>query len=308
MNGILVVNKPAGLTSQQVVSRARRILGMKKIGHTGTLDPDVTGVLPLCLGTATRVAEYLLDQAKAYRGEVTFGWSTSTQDASGEVLESVDEVRLTEEAVRSAFAAFLGPISQIPPKYSAIKIDGKRAYDLARQGEDVEIPAREVTIYNLEIEEMDLSLPHPKVRFTVECSKGTYVRTLCHDLGQKLGIPAHMSHLVRTRSGPFTLEMAMTLEEIQSYVEDGTIESRLQPLGAALPHVPVHLVPEVLERRVHNGRDFTIKKVLPGTDVGSLIRMESREGQLLALYRVESIADGQTHTLPEKVFKEQVQG
>ncbi|MBL0388959.1 tRNA pseudouridine(55) synthase TruB [Tumebacillus sp. ITR2] len=305
MNGILVVNKPAGLTSQQVVGRARRILGMKKIGHTGTLDPDVTGVLPLCLGTATRVAEYLLDQAKAYRGEVTFGWSSTTQDASGEVVEQVEEVHLTEEAVRAAFDSFIGTISQIPPAYSAIKIDGKRAYDLARQGEDVEIPARNVTIYKLEIHELELDMPHPKVRFTVECSKGTYVRTLCHDLGQKLGVPAHMSHLVRTRSGPFTLEQAMTLEEIEAAVGDGTIEQRLQPLGAAIPHMTVHVVPEVLERRVHNGRDFTIKKVLPDVEVGSLIRMETRGGQLLALYRVESFADGETHTLPEKVFKEQ---
>lgn len=305
MNGILVVKKPPGLTSQQVVGRARRILGIKKIGHTGTLDPDVTGVLPLCVGTATRVAEYLLDQAKAYRGDVTFGWSTTTQDASGEVVDQVESVQLTEEQVRAAFQEFVGVISQVPPAYSAIKIEGKRAYDLARQGEAVEIPAREVTIYRIDIEAMELDLPHPKVRFSVECSKGTYIRTLCHDLGRVLGVPAHMSHLVRTRSGPFTLEQAMTFEEIEAAVSEGTIEQRLQPLGAALPHLPIHRVPEVLERRIHNGRDFTIKRVLPGTDVGSLVRMETPAGQLLALYRVESIADGETHTLPEKVFKEQ---
>jgi tRNA pseudouridine55 synthase len=162
-----------------------------------------------------------------------------------------------------------------------------------------------VTIYRIDIEAMELDLPHPKVRFSVECSKGTYIRTLCHDLGRVLGVPAHMSHLVRTRSGPFTLEQAMTLEEIEAAVLEGTIEQRLQPLGAALPHLPIHRVPEVLERRIHNGRDFTIKRVLPGTDVGSLVRMETPAGQLLALYRVESIADGETHTLPEKVFKEQ---
>lgn len=305
MNGILVVNKPAGLTSQQVVGRARRLLGIKKIGHTGTLDPDVTGVLPLCVGTATRVAEYLLDQAKAYRGEVTFGFSTTTQDASGEVVEQVEDVQLTESQVREAFQRFVGPILQVPPAYSAIKIEGKRAYDLARAGEAVEIPAREVTIYNLEIEELELEGKHPRVRFAVECSKGTYVRTLCHDLGRQLGVPAHMSHLVRTRSGPFTLDQAMTLEEIEAAVQDGTIAQRLQPLNAALMHLPVHKVPAVLEPRVHNGREFTIKRVIPGAEVGTLVRMETQGDHLLALYRVESIADGETHTLPEKVFKEQ---
>lgn len=304
MNGILVVNKPAGMTSHQVVGKARRILGIKKIGHTGTLDPDVCGVLPICIGMATRVAEYLLDQSKAYRGEVTFGMSTDTQDASGEALEVVDHVQLTEEQIRSAFAAFQGPILQKPPAYSAIKIDGKRAYDLARKGEEVDIPAREVTIYDLKILETELNLAHPKVRFDVECSKGTYVRTLCHDLGVKLGVPAHMSSLLRTRSGPFTLEQALTFEQIEAYVENGTIEQHLLPMQSALPHLPVNTIPEVLERRVNNGRELTIKRVMPNVQVGSLVRIESRQEQLLALYRVTEIVNGETHTKPEKVFKE----
>lgn len=304
MNGILVVNKAPGMTSQQVVGRARRLLGIKKIGHTGTLDPDVTGVLPLCVGTATRVAEYLLDQSKAYRGEVTFGFSTNTQDASGEVLEEVDHVSLTESQIREVLASFVGPILQQPPAFSAIKIAGQRAYDLARKGEAVEIPAREVTIYKLEIVEMELDAARPKVRFDVECSKGTYVRTLCHDLGIKLGVPAHMSHLVRTRSGPFTLDQALTLEQIEAAMAKGTMESRLLPLQSALPHMPAHTLPEVLERRVENGRELTIKRLIPGTDVGSLIRIENRTGQLLALYRVTEIANGETYTKPEKVFKE----
>ncbi|MGZ4122376.1 MAG: tRNA pseudouridine(55) synthase TruB [Tumebacillaceae bacterium] len=304
MNGILVVNKAPGMTSQQVVGRARRLLGIKKIGHTGTLDPDVTGVLPLCVGPATRVAEYLLDQSKAYRGEVTFGFSTNTQDASGEVLAEVEQVSLTESQVREALARFVGPILQRPPAFSAIKIAGQRAYDLARKGEEVEIPPREVTIYKLEIVDMELDLPRPKVRFDVECSKGTYVRTLCHDLGAQLGVPAHMSHLVRTRSGPFTLEQAMTLEQIEAYVADGSIQQRLLPMQTALPHMPAHTLPEVLERRVDNGRELTIKRVIPGAEVGDLVRIENRTGQLLALYRVTEIANGETHTKPEKVFKE----
>ncbi|ASS75599.1 tRNA pseudouridine(55) synthase TruB [Tumebacillus algifaecis] len=304
MHGILVINKPAGMTSHQVVGRARRILGIKKIGHTGTLDPDVQGVLPICIGMATRVAEYLLDQTKAYRGEVTFGLSTTTQDASGEPIEAVDEVLLTAEQVRDAFAAFLGPIMQRPPAYSAIKIDGKRAYDLARKGADVEIPPREVTLYKLEIEEMQLDLPRPKVRFYVECSKGTYVRTLCHDLGVRLGVPAHMSSLLRTKSGPFDLSQALTFEEIEEHVKNGTIEEVLLPMQAALPHLPQNVIPEVLERRVDNGRELTIKRQIPGATVGSLLRIESRTGKLLALYRVTDVLDGELHTLPEKVFKE----
>ncbi|HEU4965098.1 MAG TPA: tRNA pseudouridine(55) synthase TruB [Bacilli bacterium] len=304
MNGILVINKAPGMTSNQVVGRARRLLGIKKIGHTGTLDPDVTGVLPLCIGSATRVAEYMLDQSKAYRGEVTFGFSTTTQDASGEPIDTVEQVELTEEQVRVAFARFVGDILQQPPAFSAIKIDGKRAYDLARQGEAVEIPARPVTIYKLEIEEMHLDQAHPTVRFTVECSKGTYVRTLCHDIGVAVGVPAHMSHLVRTRSGPFALEQAVTLEQVEEAMAAGTIGEHLLPLQAALPHMPQAAIPEVLERRVQNGRELTLRKQVPGAEVGSLVRIETRGGKLLALYRVIEIAGGETHTKPEKVFHE----
>lgn len=304
MNGILVINKPAGMTSHGVVGRARRILGIKKIGHTGTLDPDVQGVLPICIGMATRVAEYLLEQSKAYRGEVTFGLSTTTQDASGEPVEMVEEVSLSEAQVREAFDSFVGPILQRPPAYSAIKIEGKRAYDLARKGEDVEIPPREVTIYSLEIEAVELDLPRPKVRFVVECSKGTYVRTLCHDLGQKLGVPAHMSSLVRTKSGPFDLSQALTFEQIEAAVTNGSIGQQILPMQSALPHLPKHIIPEVLERRVNNGRELTIKHLIPGVSVGDLLRIESRDGTLLALYRVVEIAGTEMNTKPEKVFKE----
>lgn len=304
MNGILVINKPAGMTSHQVVGRARRLLGIKKIGHTGTLDPDVTGVLPLCIGTATRVAEYMLDQSKAYRGEVTFGFSTTTQDASGEPVDTAEHVKLTEEQVREAFARFVGDILQRPPAYSAIKIDGKRAYDLARKGEDVEIPARPVTIYKLEIEAVELDLPRPKVRFYVECSKGTYVRTLCHDIGAAVGVPAHMSALVRTRSGPFSLEQALTFEDVEAAIADGTIGQRILPMQSALPNMPQAILPEALERRVQNGRDLTLLKKIEGAETGSLLRIETRTGRLLALYRVIEIADGKTHTKPEKVFHE----
>ncbi|WP_165912627.1 tRNA pseudouridine(55) synthase TruB [Effusibacillus lacus] len=293
------------MTSQQVVGRIKRILGVRKVGHTGTLDPDVDGVLPICIGHATRVAEYMLDQNKTYIGEVTFGFSTDTQDASGEVLEKVEQVNLTEEQIVKGIARFVGEIEQVPPAFSAVKIGGKRAYDLARKGESVSLPPRKVTIYSLQVLEMNLQRKLPSVRFLVECSKGTYVRTLCHDLGQALGVPAHMSALTRTKSGPFSLEMAHTLEEIEQAQTEATVENLLLPLSAAVEYLPVQAISDKLERRVINGMEMHFPaKDLPLV-TGSLLRIQTREGKLLAIYRVVE-TDGQTiRTKPEKVFKQQ---
>ncbi|MFC4768833.1 tRNA pseudouridine(55) synthase TruB [Effusibacillus consociatus] len=305
MNGIIVVNKPKGMTSHQVVGKVRRILGIKKIGHTGTLDPDVDGVLPLCIGSATRIAEYLLDQSKAYKGEVTFGFSTTTQDASGEVVEQVDQVFLTEEQVNLAFSRFHGEIEQIPPAFSALKVDGKRAYELARQGEQVVLAARKVTIYSIEILHMDLSTDYPRVQFRVECSKGTYIRTLCHDLGRELGVPSHMSRLTRIRSGPFTLEMSHTLEELERAKEEGEIGRYLLSASVAVEYLPVYSVSDKQERRVLNGMEMTFPLVETfALAVGDRIRIESRSGKLLAIYRVVRVEDQEVFTKPEKVFKE----
>lgn len=304
MNGILVVNKPKGMTSHQVVGKVRRILGIKKIGHAGTLDPDVDGVLPLCVGSATRIAEYMLDQSKAYIGEVTFGFSTDTQDASGTVLERLETVSLNEEQVRRAFSQFHGEIEQIPPAYSAIKVGGKRAYDLARRGETVVLKPRRVTIHSLEILAMELQQNHPRVRFRVECSKGTYVRTLCRDIGQKLGVPAHMSALTRIRSGPFTLEMSHTLEEIERAQSEGGIERLLLSASVAVRNFPVYVVGDKQAGRVRNGMEMTFPVGSRVPETGERVRVEIPSGKLLAIYRVVGI-DGQTvRTKPEKVFKE----
>lgn len=201
MDGVINVLKPSGMTSSDVVVRLRRILKTKKIGHTGTLDPEVTGVLPICVGKATRVAEYLTDQGKSYRAEITFGISTDTQDSSGQPLQ-IRKVELDSEDFTRVIPQFLGKVQQVPPMYSAVRHQGKHLYELARQGVEVERDAREIRIDRLELLEWH-SNEFPKALFEVDCSKGTYVRTLCHDIGLALGCGAHMSGLVRTRSGPF---------------------------------------------------------------------------------------------------------
>lgn len=304
MNGILIINKPRGMTSNQVVGRLRRILGIKKIGHTGTLDPDVDGVLPMCIGNATRIAEYMLDQRKAYTGEVTFGYSTDTQDASGEVMDRVAFVSLTEDQVKAAFTSFQGDIMQIPPAYSAIKVAGKRAYDLARQGQKVELSPRQVHIYSLVILSMQLDKEHPKVRFAVESSKGTYVRTLCYDIGQKLGIPSHMSDLTRTRSGPFTLGDAYTIEQIEEAQNTGTIDQFLVSASVAVKHFPLYHVSEKQEKRVSNGMEMIFPLQGKSLLEGERIRIESSSGNLLAIYRVKQMVGQSVICKPEKVFKE----
>lgn len=302
-NGILVVNKPKGITSHQVVGRIRRILGIKKIGHTGTLDPDVVGVLPLCIGNATRIAEYMLDQGKAYTGEAVFGYSTDTQDASGRVVARAEQVHLTEAQIRQAFSRFVGEIEQIPPAFSALKVNGKRAYDLARQGEQVILPSRKVTIYGLDILDMELDREMPWVRFHVDCSKGTYIRTLCHDIGQELGIPSHMSALARTRSGPFTLEMAHTIEEIEAAQEKGQIAQLLLSASTAIHSFPLCVIGSSQEKRVLNGMEMTFSLQEIAIANQNRIRIESKSGQLLAIYRVIRSDDGNVHAKAEKVFK-----
>jgi tRNA pseudouridine55 synthase len=304
INGILVVNKPRGMTSHQVVGKVRRILGIRKIGHTGTLDPDVEGVLPLCIGNATRVAEYMLDQSKSYEGEVTFGYSTTTQDAAGEVVERVEKVFLTESEIRSAFAKFVGEITQVPPAYSAVKVQGKRAYELARKGQEVKLQERKIVIYSLQILSLHLAEELPRVRFRVDCSKGTYIRTLCHDIGQTLGIPSHMSHLVRIRSGPFHLEMAHNLDTLEAFQEAGKIKDLLLSASAAVMHFPAYKISEKQEKRVLNGREMTFPRLHDNLAPGDRIRVESFSGSLLGIYRVTEIDENNIYTKPEKVFKE----
>ncbi len=232
-DGIININKPAGMTSHDVIGDLRRLLGMKKIGHTGTLDPMATGVLPICLGKATRVAEYMDMDFKTYRCTMTLGVITDTQDIWGEVLEMRDTSGITEAAVRKAFEPFRGEILQMPPMYSAVRIDGRRLYDYARSGETAAIAdrvkQRRVYIRSLEIELMDFAHDSnvKKVTFVVECSKGTYIRTICQDVGEALGCGAAMESLCRIASGAFRVEDAVSLDALidayshRTYKENG---------------------------------------------------------------------------------------
>ena len=246
MNGIINLKKEAGMTSHDAVFKLRKILGTKKIGHGGTLDPDVVGVLPIAVGKATRMVEFMQDEGKVYEGEITLGYSTTTEDASGEVVAETSVLSpLDENLVDEAIASLTGPITQIPPMYSAVKVNGRKLYEYARAGQEVERPERQVNIYQFD-RTSPISYEGHLAHFTfrVKCSKGTYVRTLSVDLGEKLGYMAHMSHLTRTSAAGLQLEDALTLEEIAEKVEAGQLDF-LHPLEIGIGDlVKVFLTPE----------------------------------------------------------------
>ena len=233
MDGILNINKPAGMTSHDVVDRVRRILKMRRVGHAGTLDPQATGVLLMLVGKATKLAQKLQNSDKEYKGEMILGIVTDTQDAQGKVIKKVDKVEISLETLRNIFKRFTGKIKQIPPMVSAISIGGKRLYKLARKGIKVPRPAREIEIYKLQILDYKEG-EYPRVFFEVGCSKGTYVRTLCADIGEVLGCGAHQSNLVRTRVGKFKLENSITLENLRELAEKDEVNKVLYKMH---PHL-----------------------------------------------------------------------
>lgn len=232
MEGVLLVDKPQGLTSHDVVYRLRRKLSMKKIGHAGTLDPMATGLLVMLIGKATRISQYLMSVDKAYEGEATLGIVTDSQDAEGEVMETRPVPELTEAKVREVMKTFMGDQYQTPPMHSAIKVDGVKLYHLARKGEEVEREPRFIRVTAFDL----LTFNPPKLTFDLHCTKGTYVRTIAHDLGNKLGCGAHLSALRRTMSGQFTIKQCITLDEIEAMTLPD-IEKRLIPIHEAAPRV-----------------------------------------------------------------------
>ena len=248
MDGIIVVHKEKGFTSFDVVAKLRGILKQKKIGHTGTLDPDATGVLPVCLGCATKLCDMLTDTTKVYEAELLLGVTTDTQDTSGMVLEEKD-VLVTEEEVQEVIASFIGEQKQIPPMYSVLKVDGKKLYELAREGKTVERKARDITIENIEILEISL----PRVKMTVTCSKGTYIRTLCNDIGEKLGCGGAMASLIRHKTAGFTLEEARTLDEIEALMKGGMIDSAIKGVDIVFEGYPQAMVKEECLKAAQNG-------------------------------------------------------
>lgn len=286
MNGIININKPLGMTSHDVVGRLRRILGIKKIGHTGTLDPDASGVLPMCIGRATKTADMLTAQNKQYIAEVTLGSATTTLDASGEVTET-SEVNVDECDIQSVVTEFVGDIMQIPPMYSAIKIDGKRLYELAREGVEVERKPRPVTIEKIEI--LGIDLENKKFSMKVDCSKGTYIRTLCDDIGRRLGCLAHMSALIRTRSGRFCIDDAYTLEEVEKMAGEGDM-SFLVPIDKVFEELPKLILSSRRAKLMCNGVRISAQGIIDGEayrvydESGSFLTIsEAENGQLKIL-------------------------
>lgn len=256
-NGILNINKPQGMTSHDVVSRVRRAVGVKRVGHTGTLDPMATGVLPVCIGSAARITEYLDMDFKTYRCTMLLGKITDTQDIWGDVLEERGTDGVDAAAIKDAFRGFCGLIEQKPPMYSAVRVNGRRLYEYARAGEEIEVKSRRVYIKKLEIEDIDLEAN--TVRFCVQCSKGTYIRTICQDVGQKLGCGAVMTALERTASGRFDLETAVELEKLQQMSEE-EIRSLILPADFPLIHFGQVLVDAHTAKNFIDGHHLPLSK------------------------------------------------
>lgn len=286
MEGVLLLHKPTGMTSHDCVAKMRRLAKTKKVGHTGTLDPDVTGVLPICLGRATKIVEYLTASSKTYEAEVTIGFSTTTEDASGEVIEK-KEVRfpITKQEVEDVLVSLVGTIEQVPPMYSAVKVKGKKLYEYARAGIEVDRPIRQIIISELVLlDEVNNFDNKTKFRFRVTCSKGTYVRTLAVMIGERLGYPAHMSHLIRTKSGDFDLSNCLHFDEIEAAIENGTLEDSLLSIGDALKDLPKLIIHDTLAEKVKNGALLELPIEFQDFEVGSPIVIYNGDGRCIAIY------------------------
>ncbi|WP_174806308.1 tRNA pseudouridine(55) synthase TruB [Paenibacillus chibensis] len=299
LEGVLAVDKPAGMTSHDVVARTRRILKMKRIGHTGTLDPEVTGVLPLCLGRATRVVEYMQELPKEYEATLRLGLATDTEDLTGQIIQQVDQVNVTAEEVEQVLNSFQGLISQVPPMYSAVKVDGKRLYELAREGKTVERKSREVTIYEIEMKAMESSGPFLDVSFRALCSKGTYIRTLCVDIGRALGLPSTMVKLTRTMSAGITAQDCLTLEQIEQLMQAGELQKHLIPVDHAIRHLPAHTVSEEKAAAAVQGQRLSSRAVAPEVHTPGCIRLYNSAGLFLGIFEKQEETGA---IAPVKVF------
>ena len=312
MNGILNVLKPAGMTSFDVVAVMRKVSGQKKIGHTGTLDPSAVGVLPICLGNATKAIEFMIDKDKVYRTELTLGIATDTQDSSGKVIFS-HTVDIDCDTILNAVKGFVGELQQLPPMYSAIKIGGKKLYEIARQGKTIERQTRSINIFSINViriwdentlladGEQSTEYITKKVLLDIHCSKGTYIRTLCHDIGEKLGCGGHMSFLVRTRAGKYDLDSALTIEKIIELADKNRLSSRLLPVETVFEEYDYISLGEADAFKYNNGTwvEYTCDKFEENT----LKRVYNRNGIFLGIG--ELFINGQTVYLKsKKIFRD----
>ncbi|MCX5992789.1 MAG: tRNA pseudouridine(55) synthase TruB [Chloroflexi bacterium] len=293
VNGLLNVNKPPGCTSFSIVARVRRLSGERRVGHAGTLDPAASGVLPVCLGQATRVAEYLLECPKEYVAGIELGISTDTYDGEGRVTGRGSPHNISLSSVEDALQTFEGAIDQVPPAFSAVKVGGRKSYDLARAGIQVELQPRRVRIDSIEV--MSFDLPYLKLR--ISCSKGTYIRSLANDLGQSLGCYAYLKDLVRTSYGPFKIDAAVTPDQLQKAAAEGGIDRWLYPLDCALPGSDRVYLEESQALSVKKGLDIPLGIQSPCSQGHRCAY--TADGRLLAVMKFVT-ENGLWH--PEKVF------
>lgn len=281
-DGIINIYKERGFTSHDVVAKLRGILKQKKIGHTGTLDPEAEGVLPVCLGKGTRLCDLLTDRDKTYETVLLLGQSTDTQDTTGTVIEQ-SEVSVREEQVRETVMSFVGEYAQVPPMYSALKVNGQKLCDLARAGKEVERKPRPVRICQIEILDMEL----PRVRMSVSCSKGTYIRTLCHDIGEKLGCHGCMEHLIRTRSGIFDLQKSVTLSEVEKLRDEGRLDEMILAVDEVFKDLAFVTLKEESQKLGYNGNPFKKSDVEQESAALGEVRVYDQEGRFIGIYRYE---------------------
>lgn len=292
INGIINIYKEAGFTSHDVVAKLRGIVKQKKIGHTGTLDPDAVGVLPVCFGNATKLCDMLTDKSKEYRACMLLGETSDTQDASGTILNRT-QVNVNEEEVRDAVMSFVGEYDQIPPMYSALKVNGKKLYELARQGVEIERNPRRVEIHHIKIEEINL----PRVTFSVGCSKGTYIRTLCADIGDRLGCGALMETLQRTRVGNFHIEQALKLSQIEELVRENRLEEYVIAPDAVFEEYESLTVMPEFDKVLLNGNKLYFKQV-------RAVRKRFEDGEWTRVYASNGTFTGvYTYCEQEHCFK-----
>jgi tRNA pseudouridine55 synthase len=287
--GLLIVDKPVGPTSHQVVNVVRRGTGIRKVGHAGTLDPRASGVLVLCLGSATRLSEYLSTTSKRYQAVIRFGSATETYDTEGDVLHETGSAPSRKE-IEAVLPEFMGEISQVPPPYSAVKVNGTKAYELAREGKEVELDPRKVIIYDLQFS----SYKPPDLALEIECSAGTYIRSLAYDLGERLSTGAHLAALRRVKAGPFTIEDAIPFPKLEVGFMVDKWERYIVPALDALPDFPIINVSQEDLEHVRHGH-----RILAPPGSNGLARAVSHEGELIAI--LEAVEDG-TMWHPRKVF------
>lgn len=300
ISGVINVYKEPGYTSHDVVARLRGILKQKKIGHMGTLDPNAVGVLPVCLGKATKLCDILSEKDKTYSATLLLGTETNTQDTTGEIIRQASDEELSklkEEKVFEVIKSYIGDYEQIPPMFSAIKIQGQKLYDLARKGEVIERPARHCKILDITVTKIDL----PRVDMHVTCSKGTYIRTLCHDIGKDLGVGGCMEKLIRTNVERFDLKNSISLAEIEECRDNGTLDNYIVPVDEMLDMYSKCVVSEEADKLVYNGNIFTSRNtLLKMTHIdGQIVRVYTYDGKFIGLYMYK--ADKQMYK-PLKIF------